>query len=47
DGAGAAVLKKAGENEGEILATDIGTDGGQTRLLNIPGGGSACPITTE
>lgn len=47
DGAGAAILKKAREGEGEILATDIGTDGGQTRLLNIPGGGSACPITTE
>ena len=47
DGAGAAVLKRAEEGEGEILATDIGTDGRQTRLLNIPGGGSACPITTE
>ena len=47
DGAGAAVLKRAGEGEGEILATDIGTDGRQTRLLNIPGGGSACPITIE
>lgn len=47
DGAGAAVLRKAGPGEGEILATDIGTDGGQTHLLNIPGGGSACPITIE
>ena len=47
DGAGAAVLKKAGQGEGQILATDIGTDGGQTDLLNIPGGGSACPITLE
>lgn len=47
DGAGAAVLKKAGEGEGEILATEMGTDGRQTHLLNIPGGGSACPITTE
>lgn len=47
DGAGAAVLRRAGEGDGEILATDIGTDGRQTHLLNIPGGGSACPITTE
>jgi 3-oxoacyl-[acyl-carrier-protein] synthase-3 len=45
DGAGAAVLRVAEEGEGNIIATDIGTDGGQTHLLNIPGGGSACPIT--
>ncbi len=47
DGAGAAILKRAEEGEGKILATDIGTDGAQTDLLNIPGGGSACPITIE
>ena len=48
DGAGAAVLKKSTTPEdGEILATEIGTDGRQTHLLNIPGGGSACPITAE
>lgn len=47
DGAGAAVLRKAEEGEGHILATDIGTDGAQTHLLNIPGGGSACPITIQ
>jgi 3-oxoacyl-[acyl-carrier-protein] synthase-3 len=45
DGAGAAILRSAEPGEGAILATDIGTDGGQTHLLNIPGGGSACPIT--
>lgn len=45
DGAGAAVLRASKEGEGSILATDIGTDGAQTHLLNIPGGGSACPIT--
>ena len=45
DGAGAAVLRASKEGEGRILATDIGTDGAQTHLLNIPGGGSACPIT--
>ena len=47
DGAGAAVLRAAEEGEGSIIATDIGTDGRQTHLLNIPGGGSACPTTTE
>jgi 3-oxoacyl-[acyl-carrier-protein] synthase-3 len=47
DGAGAAVLRRGRPGDGEILATDIGTDGGQTHLLNIPGGGSACPITTD
>lgn len=29
------------------MATDIGTDGAQTHLLNIPGGGTACPTTIE
>lgn len=47
DGAGAAVLRRAKDGDGEILATEVGTDGGQTHLLSIPGGGSACPITTE
>jgi 3-oxoacyl-[acyl-carrier-protein] synthase-3 len=47
DGAGAAVLRASEEGEGRILATDIGTDGKQTHLLNIPGGGSACPITID
>lgn len=47
DGAGAAVLRTSRPGEGRILATDIGTDGRQTHLLNIPGGGSACPITSE
>ncbi len=47
DGAGAAVLRRAAPDEGEILATEMGTDGKLTHLLNIPGGGSACPITRE
>ena len=47
DGAGAAILTRGEEGGGKILATEIGTDGGQTHLLNIPGGGSACPITIE
>ncbi len=44
DGAGAAVLRRAEPHEGSILATEMGSDGSLTHLLNIPGGGSACPI---
>lgn len=47
DGAGAAVLRQAGPGEGSILATEMGTDGSLTHLLKIPGGGSACPITSS
>ncbi len=47
DGAGAAVLRLAEDGEGEILATEMGTDGNLTHLLHIPGGGTACPITAE
>ncbi len=47
DGAGAAVLRAAQPGEGSILATEMGTDGNLTHLLNIPGGGSACPITSD
>jgi 3-oxoacyl-[acyl-carrier-protein] synthase III len=47
DGAGAAVLRRAAPEEGSIIATEMGTDGRLTHLLNIPGGGSACPITKE
>jgi 3-oxoacyl-[acyl-carrier-protein] synthase III len=47
DGAGAAVLRRAEPGEGAILATEMGTDGRLTHLLNIPGGGSAQPITSD
>lgn len=47
DGAGAAVLTRGTAEQGRILATKIGTDGSQTGILNIPGGGSACPTTIE
>ena len=47
DGAGAAVLRRAAPEEGSIIATEMGTDGKLTHLLNIPGGGSACPITID
>ncbi len=45
DGAGAAILRGAKEGEGRILASETGTDGRHTALLDIKGGGSACPIT--
>ncbi|MBC8127311.1 MAG: ketoacyl-ACP synthase III [Gloeobacteraceae cyanobacterium ES-bin-144] len=47
DGAGAAILRHAAPGEGSIVATEIKTDGNLTHLLEIPGGGSACPITSE
>lgn len=45
DGAGAAVLRRSEPGEGSIVATEMGTDGSLTHLLEIPGGGVACPIT--
>ena len=47
DGAGAAVLRRAEPGEGSIVATEMGTDGNLTHLLEIPGGGTACPITEK
>lgn len=47
DGAGAAVLRRAEAGEGCIAATEMGTDGQLTHLLEIKGGGSALPITAE
>ncbi len=47
DGAGAAVLRRAEPGEGAIVATEMGTDGNLTHLLEIPGGGTACPITEK
>ena len=47
DGAGAAVLRVAGADEGAVLATEMGTDGNLTHLLKVPGGGTACPITAD
>jgi len=47
DGAGAAVLKKSGAGDGDIVATEMGSDGTLTHLLEIPGGGTACPINSE
>ena len=47
DGAGAAVLLPSENGGGKVLSSHLGTDGRQAELLNIPGGGSACPITPE
>ncbi|MCP5541269.1 MAG: ketoacyl-ACP synthase III [Akkermansiaceae bacterium] len=47
DGAGAAVLLPSEDHHGRILSSHLGTDGAQAELLNIPGGGAACPITPD
>ncbi len=48
DGAGAAILRVGGQpGDGAVLASDIGSDGTLHDLLQIPGGGSARPITPE
>lgn len=48
DGSGAAVLRTGDQpGDGAVLASDIGSDGSLHDLLRIPGGGSACPTTTE
>ncbi len=50
DGAGAAVLVKNPESKdrsGRVLSTVMGTDGNQTDILVVPGGGSRCPITPK
>lgn len=47
DGAGAAVIVPSTNGDGRVLSSQLGTDGAQAELLNIPGGGSSCPITLE
>ena len=44
DGAGAVVLRAAGENQG-ILASKMFSDGKKAELLHVPGGGSRTPAT--
>ena len=43
------ILTADEENEGskKILASVLGSDGRQTDILHVPGGGSACPITPD
>lgn len=47
DGAGAAVLKPAGEGTGEILSAYSGSNGNLDEILHVPGGGSRHPLTAE
>jgi 3-oxoacyl-[acyl-carrier-protein] synthase-3 len=48
DGAGAVVLGHSkGKEEGEILSTEIHSDGTLWGLVNVPGGGSLHPPTKE
>ena len=46
DGAGAAVLQNRPNAHG-LLTTCLGSDGSKAGLLELPGGGSACPPTAE
>lgn len=46
DGAGAAVLQHRQDSRG-LLTTCLGSDGGKSELLQVPGGGSACPATVD
>ena len=46
DGAGAAVLQNRPSAHG-LLTTCLGSDGGKAGLLELPGGGSACPATAD
>lgn len=46
DGAGAAIVSRAGDGHG-ILATHMGSDGSLGDILKIPGGGSANPPSHE
>ncbi|MFV1995545.1 MAG: beta-ketoacyl-ACP synthase III [Verrucomicrobiales bacterium] len=50
DGAGAAIVRRddnASNRSRRILANVMASDGNQTDILVVPGGGSACPITPE
>jgi 3-oxoacyl-[acyl-carrier-protein] synthase-3 len=47
DGAGAAVLQPAGNGAGEILSVYSGSNGSLDEILNVPGGGSRLPLTSE
>ncbi len=51
DGAGAAILRRRSSDEAvhepQVLVTVMGTDGTLADILNVPGGGSALPITPD
>jgi 3-oxoacyl-[acyl-carrier-protein] synthase-3 len=45
DGAGAAILREDPDATRHIISSSLNSDGNQTDILTVPGGGSACPIT--
>ncbi len=47
DGAGAAVVRRAGADGRGILSSYLGADGTLAPLLHIPGGGAAEPLTAQ
>ncbi len=50
DGAGAVVIRAVEpgvDAPGRVLSTVMGSDGTLTDVLKVPGGGSACPITSD
>lgn len=49
DGAGSVILKVDENNDKgrKLLSSSLGSDGRQTDILHVPGGGSACPITPD
>ena len=46
DGAGAAILRHRAHGHG-VIATRLGSNGELAELLQVPGGGCACPITAQ
>jgi 3-oxoacyl-[acyl-carrier-protein] synthase III len=46
DGAGAAILRHRGGSHG-VIATHMGSDGGYSDILYIPGGGCRFPLSAE
>lgn len=47
DGAGAVILEPSTKGEGEIVSIYSGSNGAMDEILNVPGGGSRCPLTAE
>lgn len=47
DGAGAAVLSKTPQKNVGIMGSILGSDGAYADILQLPGGGSACPPSVQ
>jgi 3-oxoacyl-[acyl-carrier-protein] synthase-3 len=47
DGAGAAVLKSEPGSKGGLGPCNLGSNGSLSRLLEVPAGGSRCPVTPK